>query len=123
MGTCPVTSGLNYALNVLFQKRTKNSPLLSFGHLLCYAEINIKVSKNYGTYLILGSKKTLRICYANPCHVALSLHYVPLGSANRAYTENPLQEFSQIQIPSLYRKFPTLTSRGEIFSRGDLNFA
>ncbi|RLE39446.1 hypothetical protein DRJ17_00670 [Candidatus Woesearchaeota archaeon] len=69
--------------NVLFQKKNqKQPPLSSFRHaqkwnifgilkifdfydIACYAVIDIKVSKNYGTYLIFGSKKTQK--FNVPC--------------------------------------------------------
>ncbi|MDI6738347.1 MAG: hypothetical protein QME12_07600, partial [Nanoarchaeota archaeon] len=54
--------------------RTKNSPLSRpNGHIVCFAVIDIKVSKNYGTNWIFGSKKTSSSGFALLDPVALSL--------------------------------------------------
>lgn len=65
--------------NVLLKKEPK-APFSSYGYLVYFVEIHIKVSKNYGTPQIFGSKKTLR--RFAPCHALQALLLSVVGSAN-----------------------------------------
>ena len=70
------------ALNVLLEKEPK-APFSSYGYLVYFVEIDIKVSKNYGTHQIFGSKKTLRRHFVPPCHALQALLPLVVGSANK----------------------------------------
>jgi hypothetical protein len=58
-------------VNVLLKKEPK-APFSSYGYLVYFVKIYIKVSKNYGTHQIFGSKKTLRSFHslATPCRLS-----------------------------------------------------